>query len=241
MLGVTLLCGLGFALLVVRYDMYEREPWYLLTLALVLGGGAYLGLSYGEDFLLAAIPGGPTSTLAQSTIAGVAEEAGKLLVVLLIWYLFPQHFNDPFDGLMYGAMAGLGFAVGESVFYIQLAGKQAAWLDVWGQESIRLLLHLLLGGISCMGLGLARFRIRRWPLLLLSGVAAAMLLHFLWDYFCGLVPPSTDSLRLRILAVALMLTALGLFGTAVLLAQHYSRLLHCEIEPQQIWGWPFTK
>ena len=59
MLWVTLLCGFGFTLLVVRYDMYEREPWYLLSLALLLGGGAYLGLSYGEDFLLAMLDQDP--------------------------------------------------------------------------------------------------------------------------------------------------------------------------------------
>ena len=58
MLWVTLLCGIGFALLVYRYDMYVREPWYLLVLAIILGGAVYLGLSYGEDLLLAQLPNG---------------------------------------------------------------------------------------------------------------------------------------------------------------------------------------
>lgn len=242
MLTTTLLaCALGLGLLVYRYDMYEREPWYMLILAAALGMGACWTLSYGEDVVLGRLPDGRTSIFAQAAVASVLEELVKLLIVLAIWGTVSQHFNDPFDGLIYGAMAGLGFALAESLFYVDLIGTQLSLPSAVGQEAVRLVLHLLLGALTCAWLGLARFRISGWPYMLCFSVAASMLIHFCWDYFCGL--PSTEEmgvLQQRSIAVALMLTSFVLFGLAVVTAKRHSGDTHAISRMKHLWGWPFS-
>ncbi len=37
----TLLCALILSLFAYRYDMYDREPWYMLVLAVFVGGGQH--------------------------------------------------------------------------------------------------------------------------------------------------------------------------------------------------------
>lgn len=243
LLAAILLCASGLALLVYRYDMYEREPWYMLLLALALGAAASTALSFGEDLLLQAIPDGERSLAAQAGVAAVAEELAKLSIVLAIWFAMPWHFNDPFDGLIYGALAGLGFAVEESIFYINMPGSAFGGLVVAGRESVRLMLHLLLGGLTCVGLGLARFRIRRWPAVLAGGMSASMAIHFAWDYCCGLPAAleTVPSVGERIISVALMLAALVLFAAAVVFALKHSGDTHAPHRHGALWGWPFTR
>ncbi len=44
LLYVTLaLCALLAGLLVYRYDMYDREPWYMMVTAIVVGATAMWG------------------------------------------------------------------------------------------------------------------------------------------------------------------------------------------------------
>jgi RsiW-degrading membrane proteinase PrsW (M82 family) len=243
MLSLAILaCAGGFGLLVYRYDMYEREPWYMLLLVVALGAGAYWGLSYGEDVILERLAGGGTSLLAIAAVAGILEELAKLLVVLAVWLAIPRHFNDPFDGLVYGAMAGLGFALGESAFYMGLVGAELSWFPAAAQEAVRLFLHLLTGALTCVGVGLARFRVTGWPYLLGGFLSTSMLIHFGWDYFCGLsFPEESGVLQQRIMAVALMVATLVLFGLAACIAMKHSSDAHPIHPLKNLWGWPFSR
>lgn len=237
-----LLCAAGLARIVYRYDMYEREPWYLLLLAMALGAAAGWALGYGEDAVLRLFGEHDRSLLVLAAVAGVTEELLKVSIVLAIWFCLPWHFNDPFDGLIYGAMAGLGFAVEESIFYVDMQRAHAPALAIVGQETVRLLLHLLLGGLACVGLGLARFRVPRWPAILFGGMVLAMLIHLSWDYFCGLpTQAGGTSFAQRAISVALMLAALVLFAAAVVTAARRSGEVHQGDRLHTLWGWPFDR
>ena len=163
----------------------------------------------------------------------------KLLVVLAVAFAFRKEFNDPLDGLIYGAFAGLGAAVEESWFYLQLAGDAGAALI--GTEVIRLLLHIFLGGLAGFGVGLARFRLPYWPLIFLGALTADLAIHFGWDYLCGIPAQSAASeLRQRFWAIGLMLAALTFFGLAVLWGSRWSRQIHAPRSSDRLWGWPFS-
>jgi RsiW-degrading membrane proteinase PrsW (M82 family) len=242
LLSSILVCAAGLGSIVYRYDMYEREPWYMLVFTLSLGAGGFGLLSYGEDFVLDLLQGEEQTLAAQAAVAAFGEELLKLLIVLFVWYAIPHHFNDPFDGLIYGAMAGLGFAVAESVFYVNLMGSRLSWLSSMGQEAVRLLLHLLMGALTCVGVGLARFRVARWPFMLYGCIAVSTLIHFSWDYFCGL--PSQEeagAMQQRTISITLMLTALVLFGTSVVIAVKHSGDTHALNPLSDLWGWPFSR
>jgi RsiW-degrading membrane proteinase PrsW (M82 family) len=92
--------------------------------------------------------------------------------------LFRRHFNDPLDGLIYGSFAGLGAAIEESITVLGFADGP---ILLPGQEPVRLAGHLIMGGIGGFGLGMRPLADRRWHLWALATLAAAALLHTLWD------------------------------------------------------------
>jgi len=233
---LVLACAALVAWIVYRYDLYDREPWYLLLFAAGVGYVAFWGLGYLEDYSnvrLGFYGPGDDHTAGQALIAATYEEAAKVLVVALVAVLFRRHFNDPMDGLIYGAFAGLGMAIEESFYLLYVesrVGPIDPEVDLLGRELVRIVLHVLLGGISGFGVGLVveHTRLRFWGAILAGCLALAMLLHFLWDYLCGIPMASghvtaEGELAVRAIAVALMLSAMGLFAFAVALGKAMSR------------------
>jgi len=236
-----LICAVGLGLLVYRYDIYEREPWFILLLAAGLGAGAYWILSYGEDKILEVLLSGDTLLVSQSAVAGVTEEVYKLLAVLVIALLIPNHFNDPFDGLSLWGNDRTGVRSRELAFYLDLMEPQVAWHSAIAQEVVRQILHLLMGSLSCFGLGLARFRVPRWSLILSGSLAASISLHFAWNYFCDLPAANpAAAVQQRSIAVLLMPTALLLFGFSVVTAFKHSGDTQSVNKLRDLWGWPFS-
>lgn len=226
-------CAALLALLVYRYDMYEREPWYMLALTLAAGAAVSLGLGEAEDWVLGAFAAGGLP-VARAAVAASHEEAGKFLTVLALALLARRHFNDPMDGLIYGAFAGLGMAVEESVFYIEGAGPELRG------EFVRLLLHTLWGGLSGFGLGMAWFRIRYWRAKLSAGLLAAAGTHFAWDCIALNARRLAPHERHVPATIALMLLTLLLFGVAVAIANRCSREAFSPQSTGRLAGWPFT-
>jgi RsiW-degrading membrane proteinase PrsW (M82 family) len=179
--GTLALCALVIGWMVLRYDLYDREPWYTLALVMVLGaafmwlsGKAQASLIYLAADHLPQIVG----NVYFSILAGVLEELAKALAVVIVAMCLRRHFNDPIDGLIYGSFAGLGAAIEESIFVM---GFTSTTMILPGQEPIRLMGHLIMGGIGGFGLGYFVMRSSRWPLWVGASLLAAMLLHTLWD------------------------------------------------------------
>lgn len=233
-------CAVAFGLIIYRYDLHEKEPWALVLLAIVLGGVTGLLAGRIEDAILIGMGERGEGVAVQAALASVTEELLKLLVVLAVFVLFPKEFDDPLDGLIYGAFAGLGAAVEESWFYVFAA--QEPGMVLVGTEAVRLLLHVFLGGLAGFGVGLARFRLPRWRALFCGALGADFLLHFGWDYLCGIPAQSDDSmLWQRLMAIGLMLTALVLFGIAVAFGSKWSKAVHAPDSPRRLLGWPFNR
>lgn len=238
----VVLCAFALVLLICRYDMYDREPWPLMLLALCAGGFSAWGISYLEDTLIR-LSHAELSVAKQALIASICEETCKVLIILGIAVLFWRHFNDPMDGIVYGALAGLGFALEESRFYLSLVQHMSpapTGVEVFGQESIRLILHFMLGGLDGFGIGLMWAKVRQWRVILPCWIAASFGIHFLWDYTTGL-SPQTAAVMQRSAAVMLMLFAMGLFGVAVAVGSLWSRAVHADSDDdRRLVRWPFT-
>ena len=110
------LCALLAALLVYRYDLYEREPWYMVALAIVLGAAGMRLVGTVELVSLGFVD----TQVAVAALAALHEEAARLAIVIAIAFVFPRQFNDPMDGIVYGSMVGLGMALEESFFLLGL-------------------------------------------------------------------------------------------------------------------------
>ena len=240
------LCALVITVIVYRYDLYEHEPWWMLLLAIGLGAAAMHASGLIQVFLYTRL--GPASTsnpLTVSLMAGTNEELAKFLVVLAIAVFLPRQFNDPLDGIIYGAMVGLGAAIEESTVFLRREGPAT----LPPAEIVRLCGHLIMGGIGAAGLGLVvvsgasgrhdrsgsppspASHPPRWSLVPIT-LAAAMVLHIAWDL---IAVPANDSGRMTtvrtLMSIALMLGGLGAFAGLTMAAQRRSRTLFAPGDP----------
>ena len=180
-LYITLVaCAAVIATAVRRYDLHTREPWWTLVVATGLGfvfmwlaGEVQLAIIHGVH-----ARGNLISDPALAISAGVTEELGKLLAALGVLLIARKHFDEPLDGLIYGSFAGLGAAINESVVLLR-AQPELTMLPAG--EIVRLLGHLVMGGIGCYGVGAF---VSRWPRAwawFAGCLIGSMVLHTLWD------------------------------------------------------------
>ena len=240
MLYVSLIvCAVLAAMLVYRYDMYEREPWYMLVAAGLLGMGAMALIGRVEAFTLGLIGPDQWSDIAVSAVAATHEELARLLVVAAIALVLPGQFNDPMDGIIYGSIVGLGMAVDESLFFLGLWDSDGPLLPA--TEIIRLTGHLVLGGITGFAIGMARMSMPRWPAVLAGCLTVSIGLHFLWDWI------AFSASRVGVMAwwqtlgaIAVMLSGIYFYGMLAARGSHWSQKVFAPDDPQTLWRWPFT-
>ncbi len=110
--------------------------------------------------------------------AAIPEEVFKLLV---LWGYSMRHsaFDEPMDGIVYGATASLGFATLENVIYVSGEGGSVAIMRAFTAVPG----HAFLGAIMGYYVGRARFAEgRRRRSLLFKALAIPILLHGAYDF-----------------------------------------------------------
>ena len=171
-------------------DRYEKEPLWLLALALLWGAIPAAIASVLFEFALdipIAILGGDSlvANLASVSVnAPLVEESAKGIALVGLVLLFRREFDDVLDGIIYGAMIGFGFAFTENLF--------AYFLPILSEEGIGsgltniLMRNVVFGfnhafwtGIVGAAIGYARLlRGRGWRILVpILGWMTAVLLH----------------------------------------------------------------
>jgi len=240
MLGYVILTlgGLLFGAMVYRYDMHEREPWWMLLGAAVAGGlmmaGAFeLELAIGS----ALIDGGPElpRRLVKPVLAGLFEEPAKLAVPVAVLLLVKRYFNDPMDGLIYGSLAGLGAALYESLWYTVVVNihTRPTPIQEHGSNAMRLLMHTLWGGIGAFALGLIVMK-KPWRKPLAQSLGLVIAMHIAWDAIIGFAPEQTNWQRLA--AAVLLALSVVWYGTLVVRANKWSRQMHAPSSKKRLVG-----
>jgi len=144
---------------------------------------------------------------------GITEEAAKLLAT---WSLAThrREFDEPVDGIVYGAAAALGFAAAENLEYLAVGRVEGAL--VVSRAFMSVPAHLFFGSIWGYALGrrLVHPERRVWPLFL-----AAAALHGLFDTCL-----SIDGAGLWALAVAFV--AASIFVVHLRLALRHGPVTH---------------
>ena len=172
---VAIAPGLLWLWFFVRLDRIRPSSRRWITLTLVLGVISTIPAALIEGGLLfasAVTPGRPLASTAVLMLAvvGPVEEASKFLAVRLGVYR-TLHFEEPMDGLVYGAAASLGFASLENVFYVLSHGPEVMLL----RAPFSTLAHLVFGSAWGYGLGLRRSGRGAW--VVWGSLAAAAVLH----------------------------------------------------------------
>jgi RsiW-degrading membrane proteinase PrsW (M82 family) len=203
--GTIIVAGLAAALpvpiyaaLILWLDRYEKEPAFLLAAAFLWGAVVATFVSYfintGIAVILHGILGAKVAgALSPALSAPIVEETSKGFALLLLYFLAKNEFNNVVDGIVYGALVGLGFAMVENIIYFGRAYSAAGAAGLGYLFVMRVvfsgLIHPLFTGCTGAGLGYSRettsgVRKLAAPAI---GYFAAMLLHALWNGTGGLL------------------------------------------------------
>ena len=192
------LYAIPFLVFVYRLDLFEREPVTMVAAALSWGGlvATSLALSGNQAlFGLASKLGSPTfaGRWGPALAAPPTEETLKILGVIVLVLIARDQFDSPLDGMVYGALVGLGFQVVENFIYcinaIDLAGGNRQIGPVLGVFVVRALVglwsHATYTAIAGYGIGYFASRRDRSVGYRLGVVALSFALafaaHFVWN------------------------------------------------------------
>ena len=158
---------LFFAGFVSWLDCYEKEPKALLGGVFFWGmiaaaGGAYFLNTFVKISLFPLMGLTHVSNqVSMSVTTPLIEESLKGLAVLFIYLFMRRELDSTLDGLVYGAIAGLGFAAAENTLYIYRNGYLEQGLAGFlSQATLRVLLvgwmHASFTACTGIGFGVAR-------------------------------------------------------------------------------------
>ncbi len=182
-LGATLF----YTLLIYWIDRHEKEPLLLMLATFVWGAlpAVILAIILEEAAGLSLAGLDPTRAqfVAASVAAPVIEECTKALALWGLFLFFRSEFDGILDGIVYGALIGLGFGMTENIAYFISSFEEGGWTQWLLIVAVRSLLfglmHAFYTGIAGAALGWARQRKQGALRVLapLAGLGLAILAH----------------------------------------------------------------
>jgi len=200
LLSIALLAATAIpaGLIIYRFDQFEPEPAALVGVALLWGGVVALTFASVANssmlsFLQHVLPAAQVDSWGAAIVAPINEEFYKGMGLIFLYLMAKDEFNSVMDGLVYGAMIGLGFQVIENVQYFMLAagesgGGQAG--PVVSMFFLRVVLsglysHMLFTGVMGFGFALFVTQRQRSPAHRLGVLTLCALIawaaHFVWN------------------------------------------------------------
>lgn len=186
--------GIAISLYIYFKDRYNKEPPKYLIVCFLLGiiSAAAAALietavsSLFEAYVDQQLPAFVSLIVEAFVIVAFTEEYCKYFI--LKKYAYPKAaFDEPYDGIVYGIMVGMGFATIENVAYVFEHG--------FGTGVIRMFLSVPAHGTFAVLMGyytgLAKFNKERSGTLLRKGLLLAVLFHGLFDGFIFLAENET--------------------------------------------------
>ncbi len=180
-------------------DRYEKEPWWLLTAAFLWGAIPSIIIAFIFNTILSvpiyAVAGDTAGgALAASFIGPPVEESIKGLALLAIFALWRHEIDSILDGIIYGAMVGMGFAMVENFFYFittfQESGVDAWQINIFMRAFIFGLNHALFSAMTGLGIAISRMSANPVTSFLapIGGWATAVFLHFVHNASVSISP-----------------------------------------------------
>ena len=166
---------------IYKKDLYDKEPGKIIMKCFLYGILIAMPVGFLEIFIE------KTGVFAESiflySFFGVAliEEGGKLYA--LMKYPFKlKDFNEPYDGILYSATIGLGFAFIENIFYVT-GNLDMAREIAMSRMFTAIPAHAAFGVLMGYFVGLAKFDLKNKTRLVITGLIIATLTHCLYNYF----------------------------------------------------------
>jgi protease PrsW len=234
----TLLAAISFPLLILILfwlDRYEPEPARYRLAALGWGGVVAVAFSLVAEGVLFALPG-TTTFVDTAVIAPLVEEAGKGLFLVLVVIFRRNQIHGLLDGLIYGALVGVGFAFVEDIaYYLSSLEAGALPLTFFLRGIMGPFAHPLFTAAFGIGIGIA-VTTRQPAVRVLApilGFAAAVVMHGIWN---GSTFWGGDGFLLAYGAIMLPLLAVVL-GLGIWSRSREGKMLTAALEQVVPMGW----
>lgn len=183
LLALSIAPGIAISLYIFLKDRYNREPKLKLLVCFLLGCASIIPAIL---FQLAA-SGSIQQVLESSVlytaffayvIVALSEEMSKF--VMLRFYAFPKKtFDEPYDGIVYSVMVGMGFATVENIGYVYQHGIGTAVMRMFLSVPAHATFAVLMGYF----VGKAKFIPEKRFYYLCLGVFWAVFFHGTFDFF----------------------------------------------------------
>jgi len=228
--------------IVLRLDRYESEPPKALAAAFGWGAVGAVVFSLLGSLVFGAFAG----DAAQAVLgAPLVEESCKGIALVAMTWLYRDELDNTLDGLIYGALIGLGFAFTENILYFGNAYLEDGILGLGLLFVVRAVIggfgHAVYTGMTGAAIGWARGRYARGftrfvvPFL---GWCLAVLLHMAWNAGAlGLWGSATDETNtlVAVTTLALMVLVPGLivlYAVARLSRRRQLAILREQLAPE---------
>jgi RsiW-degrading membrane proteinase PrsW (M82 family) len=181
LLAIALAPGVAIGVYIYLKDHHEREPIGLLLRAFFFGILSVLVTLLISGVIDQFITIDPSSLSEQALhafiIVALVEEFSKFIFVRGILYR-SNHFNEPFDGIVYSVMVSMGFATLENVLYAFNGGMGTAIMRMFTAVPA----HATFAALMGFYLGKAKFEHKK-SYYAFHALGVATLFHGAYDYF----------------------------------------------------------
>jgi protease PrsW len=188
LLALALAPGAAIGLYIYLKDKHEREPVGLLLRSFMFGVLSIfvtLAISHLIDQFIEIDEQSISDQAVHAfLIVALVEEFSKFIFVRGILYNNPN-FNEPFDGIVYSVMVGMGFATFENILYVVEGGMSTAIVRMFTAVPAHATFAILMG----FYLGKAKFEHKK-GYYAFHALGVATLFHGAYDYclFISFVP-----------------------------------------------------
>ncbi|HNA16783.1 MAG TPA: PrsW family glutamic-type intramembrane protease, partial [Ferruginibacter sp.] len=183
LLALAIAPGIFLSLFIYYKDRYNKEPLGLLLLTFVLGIFSTIPALVVQIFLTKPVErimgeGIAYTAVFSYLIVALSEEGSKFLV--LRYYAYRRKaFDDPFDGIVYSMMVGMGFATLENIAYV----LQHGYITGITRMFLSVPAHATFAVLMGYHVGLAKFDATRRGRYLLLAIFWPVLFHGTFDFF----------------------------------------------------------
>lgn len=181
-----------YVVLALWIDRYESEPFWMLATAFFWGALVAVFIAFlfntASSLMVAVMTDSMEAGQAFAAVisAPIVEETAKAFILFIFFFAKRDEFDGVVDGIVYAAMAGLGFAMTENIQYYgraALEGSQGLTAVFILRGTIAPFSHPLFTSLTGIGLGVARQSKNTFVKIItpVLGLMAAIGLHSIWN------------------------------------------------------------
>ena len=181
LLAIATAPGVAIGLYIYLKDKHEREPIGLLIKAFMFGMLSTL-LTFIISIPISSMIPIDEQDIGEQAIhafllVALIEEFSKFVFLRGVLYR-NKNFNEPFDGIVYSVMVGMGFATLENILYVSDGGVGTAILRMFTAVPAHASFAILMGYF----LGKAKFEHKKGYYAIYA-LGVATVFHGSYDYF----------------------------------------------------------